>query len=260
MVATERGTKLFPLVAPDVTSTDTTLHVEVSAGAAKMRGVEFVYKTKKASRPNENVVVLTTGGEESSGQSRADEAARQLVSKYGLPRESVVSLRSHGSTLGNAAAVAEYLRTHSDALGHVSEIELVENEYKILRAWLMFSATMFKLATGRDFQAPQEHKERIREILFSGSTAGVDNLEVHMDKFNHIRTILEPYFRESRIRVDPIVVEEMLEKGAEGLRGTVRYVREYITRIRSDPSLLARLNLECQGAWDFLYAEYKTKD
>lgn len=260
MIATDRGTKLFPLVAPDSTSTDNTLHVEVSAGAAKMRGVQFLFSKLRTAHPSENVLVLTTGGREASGGSRSDEAAKQLRTKYGIPPESVISLGGEGSTLGNAAALTEYLRTHADILGNVSEVGLVENEYKILRAWLMFSAAMFTLTTGRDFKAPEEHKEEIRKILFSGGTAGVDDVETHMNKFTQVRGIFEKYFKESKVHINPIVVEEELEKGAEGLRQRDQYIREYVKKIRNDPSLLARLNPECQGAWDFLYEKYKTKD
>ena len=208
--------------------------------------------------PNENILVLTTGGREANGESRSEEAAEQLRTKYGIPPESVVSLGGEGSTLGNAAAVTEYLRTHANTLGNVSEIGLVENEYKILRAWLMFSAAVFKLTTGDNFQVSHVDREEIRKELFSGSTTGVDDIEVHMNKFTRIRGILEKYFKKSKTHVDPIAVEETLEQNARELRGTERYVSGYIAKIRNDPSVRERLNLECQGVMDFLDGKYKT--
>lgn len=256
MTQTPRGTWRFPHVAPNKTNTDTSgFQDEVSAGTSKIRAIEKIYKEQRRTRPNENILVLVTGGNEPSGHSRSDEAREQLTHKYGLLESSVVSLGGVGQTIGNAKAVVDYMRTHADSVKGVSTIEIVENEYKLLRAWLMFSAAVYTLETGRELVVSDTDREAVTEILFSGNVGRRDDAEIHMSHANQAMRILEHYFGSLRIKVRPIVVEEMIENKQSPTLAPAR--KEYVARLRSHPSVLARLNQENQGVMDFLDGKYK---
>ena len=294
MVRTKGGNWRFPLVAPDKRNTDTAgvFPGEVSGGTSKMRAIQSLFLKAPKDR---NMIVLVTGGSELIGgsrlktyltqvftrpypnrrdlwrllpprrthYSRSDEAARQLSGKY-TPEAHVVSLGGAGSTQGNAEAVMRYLVEHRGTLGEISEIELVENEYKMLRAWIMFSAHMLKRTTNKDFTVTPEHQQRIVEILSEGNTAGVDSIEVHLDKTRRVMAFLTGkndekvnYFKESEITIKPISVEETIETNGPNTEDARR--EEYVRRVRSDPTLLATLQFERQGVIDFIRGNYRKR-
>src|SRR5947207_12284627 len=74
----------------------------VSGGAARMRAIQVEFRKIHKCEAGGTLIALVTGGREIDGASRAREAARQLVARYGLPAGAVQALESGGSTLGNA--------------------------------------------------------------------------------------------------------------------------------------------------------------
>jgi len=91
---------------------------EVSGGSSRMRAVQAAFQ-QSLRLGRDELLILVTGGNERDGSSRADEATRQLVSRYGLPANAVISIRGAGSTIGNAAATAEYIRRNPHVAGEL---------------------------------------------------------------------------------------------------------------------------------------------
>jgi hypothetical protein len=112
MCKTSRSTWAFPLFTPNEAGGG-----EVSGGASRMRAIQAEYRRHCASGHKVGMRVLVTGGLERDGESRADEAARQLVLRYGLPSDVVEALPSSSSTLGNTAATAELLLAQMEQVG-----------------------------------------------------------------------------------------------------------------------------------------------
>ena len=146
---------VFPLTLPEIQRPHESVVGRTSGGFARMRAVQGEYR--KLPLKGE-MIVLVTGGQEKGIGSRADEAANALVSRYGLLPETVVSIGGRGSTLGNAAATVEYISLHKDQLGDIDTVEIVTNDYHMLRAWIMFSSGALE-AMGKKLEVSKEDKD-----------------------------------------------------------------------------------------------------
>jgi len=238
---------------------------EVSGGDSRMRAIQQLYKEflegKKNGNGAENFHVFTTGGEEKikleeSDEvlflSRANEAKKKLITKYGLPKEVMTeSVSSSGSTIGNAAAISNWIKNHHDVnmVNDVKEIEIVTNEFHMTRAWIMFSMAFYKNEFGKDLEIPQEDLSMIENIL----DETLDN-EDNGDKTElfEIQKIFEKYLKNITVHVKPVIVEDVLaRKGSEG--------REYAKKIKENEFVKqTRLN-ERNGIKDLIHGRYKVK-
>ena len=242
---------VFPLTIPERERPDESVVKRTSGGFARMRTVQGEYK--KAAWKGD-MVALITGGEESGIGSRADEAAKNLVSRYGLPAESVVSIGGQGNTLGNAAATVEYISSHHEELGDVDTVEIVTNDYHMLRAWVLFSMGMLK-AAGGTFAVSKEDQERVAEYLDAG-LLGDWNARRIKDTRETVMRILESYFTVSKVKIEPVVAEEMFElAGREGNRAKGKYA----ALLRNNAALQEVLRSEYTGIKQLLDGTYEGK-
>lgn len=214
----------FPLFLEDLTTSILRLPGEVSGGASRMRAVQVAHPRLLARCSRQRLLILVTGGTERDGCSRADEASRQLAVRYNLPKEAITSIRGEGSTLGNSEATVEYLRCHPDIRSQIDTIEIVTNDYHMLRAWLIFSRDMLLLTVGNELLVGQRDAAQIERVLASGlpNRDGWKQTEVK-DVRERVMTVLHPYFSHSSIKVSPLVVEEALEQSPFKARAARRY-------------------------------------
>lgn len=242
---------IFPLTIPESKKPHESTVGRTSGGFARMRAVQSEYR--KASRKGD-LTVLVTGGQEPGVGSRADEAAKTLVSRYGLSPENVVSIGGRGSTLGNASATVEFIKTHPDTLGEIRDIEIVTNDYHMLRAWIMFSQGVLE-STGGKLEVSQEDREKIHEHLDSG-LAGEWNAHRTKETRDTVVRILEPYFAKSDIKVVPVVAEEVFDDA--GHEGNIAQGK-YATLLRNNAAMPEVLRSEYKGVMDLLEGRYKGK-
>lgn len=235
----------FPLFLREEGTSTNLLPGEVSGGASRMRAVQVEYERFRSENRNQKWLVLVTGGEERGGGSRSDEAAKQLVIRYGLPQSAIVSIRGHGSTIGNAAAAANYLRLNSSLAQRIRHIEIVTNDYHMLRAWIIFSRDMFLSTVGHQPMVSQTAIVSISNILQSGLPH--DDLwipsQIGRDR-QRIIELLRPSFGMSSINVVPLVVEDVLESARCACGAPRRYasrLRESIWVRRTLPSEYKRI-------------------
>lgn len=249
----DSGEWKFPLFVNTQTNVGTSLPGEVSGGWSRMRAVQSEYK-KGDEESNHKTVVLVTGGREPDGSSRSEEAAKELSERYKLPTDSIHSIGGIGATMGNAAAAAEYVHTHAKELGKVEKVDLVTNDYHMLRAWLMFSQGMLKRTANKELEVSEQDKTEVNKIL---QDASPDKEGWSPEKVRETREkvmkILSPYFTESKIRIEPVVVEEALENSSEGSAGKGRYAR----MLRNNKWVKETLRFEYKGTIDLLEGKYK---
>jgi hypothetical protein len=209
-----------------------------------MRAVQALYECSRAAGTANQFVVLVTGGNERDGSSRADEAARQLASRYGLPSKAVVSIRGAGSTFGNAIATAEYVRDNPNIVKDIRSVAIVTNDYHMLRAWVIFSSQMFIAATGREPEWPIAGRQQIREILFDGLPSNQEwrPARVKEDR-EQVTKILQEHFSGAGIEVVPFVVEDILEQHSRNWEAGRRYAR----RLRNSVWVKRTLLREYEG-------------
>lgn len=242
---------VFPLTLPEEQRPHESVVGRTSGGFARMRAVQGEYQ--KSPWKGETIA-LVTGGQEKGIGSRADEAANTLVSRYGLPPESVVSIGGRGSTLGNAAATVEYISSHNDELGDIDTVEIVTNDYHMLRAWIMFSSGLLE-ASGKKLEVSHEDKQKIQSYLDAG-LLGEWNARRIKDTRDTVMRILEPYFAESKIKMEPVVAEEMFElAGREGDAAKGKYAE----LLRNNKVMPEVLGSEYKGIMDLLEGQYKGK-
>lgn len=242
---------VFPLILPEAQRPHESIVGRTSGGFSRMRGVEGLYQLSDNPK---DILTLVTGGQEKGIGSRADEAAKELVSRYGIPAESVVSIGGRGSTIGNAAATVEYLESHKNILGNVRSIDIVTNDYHMLRAWIMFSSGVLS-ALGTALDVSPEDKEKIRAYLNAGLDEGWEAHKVKETR-DAVMRVLEPYFAHSRIKINPVVVEETLEEVAasgDAARG------KYAGLLRNNKAMPEVLHSEYKGIMDLLEGHYKGK-
>jgi DUF218 domain-containing protein len=239
----------FPLFIEEPTNSTTCLPGEVSGGSSRMRAVQAEYDKLCEGTAAGELLVLVTGGNEREGSSRADEAARQLVSRYGLPAEAVVSVRGAGSTLGNAAATVEYIQSHRHVAGDIRSIAIVTNDYHMLRAWIVFSRHMLVATTGTKLVVSAAEQERIRRILLDGLPVDQPWSPGHIKKDRErVMNILRPHFSAAGIRITPLVVEETLERSLKHPEAA----RRYASRLRINIWARKTLGFEYKGVMDLL--------
>ncbi|MDZ4067240.1 MAG: YdcF family protein [Tabrizicola sp.] len=239
----------FPLFLEEPTDSATCLPGEVSGGSSRMRAVQAEHDRSREGDAAHGLLVLVTGGNERDGSSRADEATRQLVSRYGLPGDAVVSIRGAGSTLGNAAATVEYIRSHRHIVGDVKTIAIVTNDYHMLRAWIIFSRGMLVATTGTELVVSAGEQERIRRILLNGLPVDRRWSQGRVKKDRaRVMKILRPHFSTSGIKITPLVVEETLERSSRHRE----VARRYASRLRNSIWVRKTLRFEYERIIDML--------
>jgi hypothetical protein len=197
--------------------------------------------------------VLVTGGLERDGESRADEAARQLVLRYGLPSDVVEALPSSSSTLGNAAATAELLFAQMEQV-EGRPIELVTNDYHMLRSWLMFSSAVARSSGLGDLRLSEADLAQIEALL------GAATSDEHPSATNSpaaardaVIAQLRPWFAALPMSFECLVVEDVLAR-CEGAPP-----RRYAGLLRAHPRVRARLPHEYRGVMELLRGNYSRR-
>jgi hypothetical protein len=246
MCKTSRSTNwAFPLFTPDEAGGG-----EVSGGASRMRAVQAEYCRHCASHPELSMRVLVTGGVERDGSSRAEEAAHQLVLRYGPPGNVVETLSSGSSTLGNATATAELLLARAEQV-EARTVELVTNDYHMLRSWLMFSSVMGKSSGLGDLSLSETDLARIEALLCTAASDEHTSTTISPAATRDaVIDQLGPWFAALPIRFEPLVVEDVLAR-CEGAPP-----RRYAELLRADPRVRARLPHEYRGVMDLLRGTY----
>jgi uncharacterized SAM-binding protein YcdF (DUF218 family) len=238
----------FPLFLEEPDGSATGLPGEVSGGSSRMRAIQAEYARLRETHGIHKLLVLVTGGEESDGSSRANEATQQLVWRYGLPADAVVSIRGAGSTLGNSAATVEHIRARPHIAGDVSSIAIVTNDYHMLRAWIIFSRDMLLATTGTELVVSIAEQDRIRRILRDGLPADPRWTQGRVKKDRErVMKILRPHFAPSRIEMTPLVVEEVLERSS-GCPAALRYA----ARLRNSMWAKETLRFEYERVMELL--------
>lgn len=251
----ERHPPRFPLVSE---SQKEEVFKEVSGGDSRMRAIEQIYKEYSKENPGaaENFKVFTTGGIEKvqteSGTkefSRAEEAERKLSLKYGLPEDVLQALPSGGSTLGNAAALAKWVNQHYESIGDVHDIEIVTNEFHMTRAWIMFTLAFYKNEYGRDLAL---HPNDVREIEVILESTLPDEENGDRDALNRIQEVYAKYIENLSLRVQPLVVEDVLTRRGES-------GEKYAEMIRNNEFVLATRKNERNGIRDLIHGRYQVR-
>jgi DUF218 domain len=217
-----------------------------------MRAAQSELQT--ASDPDALTFLVTGGSEIVNGEvySRAEECRRMLVSRYGLPPRQVVSIGGRGSTIGNASATFEYLSAHRDELGDVTKIEIITNDYHMLRSWILFSRGMLEVT--KRFGVTEQDKTRVALILDQSLIERPSAPERVRETRERVMSILRPYFEESRVWVTPIVVEEALERDGATV-GDVAKIR-YARQLRNHKAVQSSIPFEYSGIKKILAEDY----
>lgn len=239
----------FPLFTQDQANTGTPLPGEVSGGFSRQEAIRKLQH--EAQEAGERMLVLVTGGNERTGVVRDDAAAQRLVSEEGIPVETVVPIDGAGSTRGNALAALRYFEEHPETLKRTSGLEIVTNDFHMLRAWIMFSSVFLEHATGEQLSVSHEDQERIFAILEEGTPKErepFDPQSVHITR-DRVMEILSKYFENSSVRIIPKVAEEVLEDGNEA---EARYAR----MLKNNEWAIKTLVYEYQGVRQLLLGTY----
>lgn len=245
----------FPLI---LESKKEGMSKEVVGGDVRMRAIEQLYKEfENEQEEGESFRVFTTGGTEEipleSGEtlkfSRAEMAEDKLERKYGIPDELVETLPSGGSTLGNAAKLAEWVKEHREEIGSVGEIEIVTNEFHMARAWLMFSLAVYKNETGKDLVFSEEEIQAIEKVL-DETLPDVENGDIN--ELEKIQELLKPHLDGLSLAIKPQIAEDILKRrGAGG--------EKYGELIRHNEHLQETRGFERQGIKDLVNGKYQVK-
>ena len=206
----------FPLFSPGSVNPQTGIEGEVSGGDSRMRAIESQYDQELAE--GKDMKVFVTGGKETksgNGESRAEEAAKKLVSKYHLDASAVIALPGQGSTVGNAESIAQYLQAHTEELGNVKDIEIVTNRYHMLRAWFMFSIALRRVTANLDTAISKEDQQEVEGLLDAALSEETSDPNTIKSTQDEIIGILSKYFSDSAITVTPRVVEDTLRESDE---------------------------------------------
>jgi hypothetical protein len=246
-----KGGLVFPLTISQTQRPEDSVVGRTGGASSRMRAVQSEYQ--RSSR-KDDLFILATGGPEKGGiGSRAEGHANALVERYSLPPESVVSIEGRPNTLGDATAAIEYVLSHKDKLGDVDTIEIVTNDYHMLRTWIMFSSKALE-AAGKKLEVSEQDKENIKNIL-DASFLGQWDARRMKDTRDVVMQILTPYFAESKIKIKPIVAEEVLEfEGQEGNTAKGKYAE----LLRNNSVMPEVLRAEYKGVIDFLEGRYKS--
>jgi hypothetical protein len=242
----------FPLFLEDPSAGAPALPGEVSGGESRMRGVQVAHQSLLARGGRERLLILVTGGIERDGSSRSDEAARQLVVRYNVPRDMITSIRGEGSTLGNSEATVEYLQRHPDIRAQIDSIEILTNDYHMLRAWLIFSRDMLMLTAEQKLNVGHHDIAHVERLLANGlpGDEGWTQAEVKYAR-ERVMEVVQPYLSRSSIKVLPFVVEEALEKSPFKAPAA----RRYAGRLRNNKWVRQSLHLEYARVMQLLRGE-----
>ena len=211
-----------------------------------MRAIQILHRDFCSRYPDGTLTVLATGGIERDGSSRAMEAARQLVKKYGLPSNVVHAIESGGSTYGNALATAAYINALP---AKVRDIHLVTNNYHMLRTWIFFSIALLRPDLTSGPKIAETDLIVLSNVLEQGFSSA------HPDSVSECRRaaidILSPYFARLQDRLTPVVVEDVLYMTRDVA------ARRYAVLLRFNACVREQLRRECKGVMDLLSGRYR---
>lgn len=239
----------FPLINKKLGGKPGGLPVEISGGDSRMRAISIIYQDYlKNPKPDKKMLVLVTGGRDELGYSKSSQAKNNLVKKYGLPKDIVKSLGGVGSTLGNARAVFEFIAKNRKSFGQIKKIEIITNDYHIIRAWIMFVFEAFRLnegnqSTSRRIKIPDKTIIKIGKIL----EASLGEL-TSQPALAKIIKIMSPYLKDA-ILVKPVIAENII--AGSGFIGKV-----YSGSIIRNKWVQATRKLENKGTVSFLKGKY----
>ena len=259
----------FPLVTEDQANVGTEMKGEVSGGAARMRAIQSEFTKAERKGTSENLKVLTFGTfepkkeETDSELSRPEEAGLQLQERYGLPADAVEAHTTAGSTRNASAAAAEYVYTHRKELGDINEVEIVTNDFHMLRSWIMHTNAFLKEAAQEELRdiIPEEDKEKIYAVLDTYSpneeTWVPTDIKVARDA---VMQIIKKNLPENIITIKPLIVEEALEDYSltENDAGSEARAR-YASLLRNNEYVRETLQFEYRGIKNFLSGTYRTQ-
>ena len=245
----------FPLTNKPAEEKTNVLTVEVGGGESRMMAIQALYKEHlEKQETNENLLVLTTGGKEKSGDSRAHEAAKKLVEKYKLPKAIVGSIDSSPNTMGNASAFFEFMKENTDRLGKISEIEIVTNDFHALRGWVMFVFQNYKFSTGKNLKIKDGDIEKIRKIL--DDSLGEPDCNRARSK---VIEIIKPYVKDLKLTIKPVIAEDVILSLDSGGKPRFKNGKAYVERIKKNKWVLKTRELENKGVMDLLTGQYGKK-
>lgn len=201
----------FPLVLPDEGGRPPA----VSGGRSRLAAIEALYHEHKTQGAPQDFVVLTTGGKELDGTSRAQAAFDRLVQDK-IP---AIPIGTEGSTHGNARDVIRYLETHAQQFQGLREVEIVTNDYHMLRAWLIFVMEFYHHFMGQPLHIPEDTITEIDQILRDSEHDATDQ-----NGREQVMRLVAPYLTELPIQIIPQVVEDILPRYPKTKVGA-RYAR-----------------------------------
>ncbi len=251
----EGAAPTFPLIHERNLNIGSPLPVAVGGGWGRMRAIEAIYdQFNEENDPERRILVLTTGGKEKNGESRAEAAAKQLTTKYGLSSETVKPIGGGGNTMANAEDTADYILGHRSELGDVDKIELVTEDFQMLRAWLMFSKAIHEKATGQKLDISLEDVNKIK-LTLEESLKDADS-RIGRER---VMALLQPYFADCPVSVTPVLVEDMLIAKAEDGKPIFKGGEKYAEKIRDNEWVIKTRALENKGVVDLLEGRYVSR-
>jgi hypothetical protein len=228
------------------------MKVEVVGGDSRFLTVREYYKDFKEKYPQKNIQILTTGGYEENGISRAQAARERLIEKYGILENDIKALPSEASTLGNANSIVNWARQHRDKQCERSiNINLITGSFHAIRSWIMIAHASHYIDTGEDLGKilREKDKQDIQEIL----TKSLNVFDGDLNALRMIQDIYQPYIKNDSVRSDVIVVEEYLRHSKN------TGIRKYAEKLLHHPLTQAARENERMGIRAFLRGDYKMR-
>jgi len=232
---------------------------EVVGGDVRLRAIVQYVEQFKNSNQGKNIHIFTTGGPEKGVSddykqtSRALAARGKLINKHDLPEDLVTAIKSSGSTLGNAKALALWAKEHKDVVGKLETIKILTNEFHMTRAWVMFVGAMYSEENngGDIFKIMStEDKELIKQTL-ADTLSDITNGDHQALK--KIKQIFAKYLSKASVKVESLVAEDILLSSQE--KGSQKYAK----LVKYDPLVQAARVNERIGIGDLLDGKYQVK-
>ncbi|MGC9605260.1 MAG: YdcF family protein [Minisyncoccia bacterium] len=252
----ERGEITFPLVAGTRTNSNASMEEEVSGGWARMGGLRILKQQFTSNVHPSDLIVFVTGGQEPGADaSRAENMARALVETFGFDPAKVIPIRGKGSTQGNAESIIRYMVEKKYMKKTPLVLNLVTNDYHMLRAWLLFAFAFYEHHNGTSLVLPAEDIETIRTILKKATEKLAEKKKCDPDAFrevrDHVLSIVRPHLLgELAVQLEPCVVEDIFQH-------THRHLLErYAEWLREHPKVLETTKYEYKGVMDLLEGKY----
>ncbi len=254
----DKGEVTFPLFTTTRTNTNKSTEGEVSGGWARMGGLRILRQQLLQDIHPSNMLVLVTGGKEPNVEhSRAENLSHALVTNYGFNEDQVISITSpKATTQGNAESIIEYLAAHKLTDQTPLVMNLVTNDFHMLRAWLLFAMVFYKHTHGTDFVLPSEDVEEIRNILTKAlediSSHKTQNPDLFRDVRDHVLSVVRPHLvGKLPVQLECCVVEDIFQHSHQPL------MQKYSEWLRGHPKVLETTRHEYQGILDLLEGKYR---